>query len=96
VSSSSGDQPGAILSRLAHELKTPLTVITGFAELLAARDDERTRREAATRIMQAAERLSSVIDDLLAGVAAEKDDLGRRLLAALEAERQARDHRDSQ
>jgi len=91
VSSSSGHQRGPSLSSLAHELKTPLTVITGFAELLGARDDERTRREAATRIMHAAEQLSSVIDDLLAGVAADKGDLGRRLLAAVEAERQARD-----
>lgn len=96
MSPSSGEQPGAILSRLAHELKTPLTVISGFAELLAARDDERTRREAAPRIMQAAEQLSRVIDDLLAGVAADKHDLGRRLLAALDAERQARDDRASQ
>ena len=95
MSSSSADRPSAILSRLAHELKTPLTVITGFAELLAARDDERTRREAAPRIMEAAEQLSSVIDDLLAGVAADKEDLGRRLLAALEAERRARDERAS-
>ena len=45
--------------------------------------------------MEAAEQLSSVIDDLLAGVAADKEDLGRRLLAALEAERRARDERAS-
>ena len=92
---SPSDRPGAILSSLAHELKTPLTVITGFAELLAARDDERTRKEAATRIKQASEQLSSVIDDLLAGVAADKGDLGRRLLSAVEAQRRDRDHRAS-
>jgi signal transduction histidine kinase len=79
--------PGAALSALAHELKTPLAVITGFGELLSARDDDRTREEAAARIMQASDRLSEIIDDLLAGVAADKGDLGARLLAALESQR---------
>lgn len=60
---------------------------------MAARDDERTRKEAAARIVQASEQLSSVIDDLLAGVAADKGDLGRRLLDAVEAQRTERDHR---
>jgi len=87
--------PGANLSTLAHELKTPLTVITGFAELLAARDDERTRKEAASRIMQASEQLAGVIDDLLAGVAADKGDLGHRLLDAVEAQRREREDRAS-
>ena len=80
----------AQLSSLAHELKTPLAVIVGFAELLAARDDERTRREAATRIMAASERLGNALDDLLAGVAADKGDLGPRLLDAIAAGRHAR------
>jgi signal transduction histidine kinase len=90
---SSSERPSPILSSLAHELKTPLTVIKGFAELLVARDDERTRKEAAARIMQASQQLSIVIDDLLAGVAADKGDLGRRLLDAVEARRQERDDR---
>ncbi len=41
----------------------------GFAELLQARDDERTRVEATARIVEAAERLSVAIDRLLAAVA---------------------------
>lgn len=75
-----GQEP---LSSLAHELKTPLAVITGFAELLSARDDGRIRVEAATRIMEASDRLLKVIDDLLAGVAADHGDLSSRLLEAL-------------
>jgi signal transduction histidine kinase len=78
------------LSSLAHEFKTPLAVIVGFAELLGARDDERTRLEAATRIMEASERLGNALDDLLAGVAADKGDLGPRLLDAIAAGRHAR------
>ena len=57
----SGDE----LSRLAHELKNPLSVIAGYAELLLVRDDERTRREAPARIREAAELMSRRIDALL-------------------------------
>jgi len=78
------------LSSFAHEVKTPLAIIAGFAELLAARDDERTRREAAARITEATERLRNTFDDLLAGVAADKSDLGRRLVDALVAGRRVR------
>jgi signal transduction histidine kinase len=83
-------QRDAQLSTLAHELKTPLAVIVGFAELLANREDERTRIEAAKQITDACERLSSVLDDLFAGVAADKGDLGERMLDALSEARRAR------
>lgn len=54
-----------LISELAHELKTPLAAITGFAELLRHRDDDHTRREAPRLIGEAAERLSKVVDDLV-------------------------------
>jgi signal transduction histidine kinase len=57
------------LSAIAHDLQTPLSVIIGYAELLRMRDDEQTRREAPVRIQEAAERLSTLIEDLLAGAA---------------------------
>lgn len=60
------------LSALAHALRTPLAVIIGYAELLQARDDERTRREAAHRITEAAERLSTEIEQLLDVLAGER------------------------
>ena len=47
----------------------------GFAELLQARDDERTRVEASARIMEAAERLSVAIDRLLGSIAEAEGDL---------------------
>ena len=83
-------ESNAQLSALAHELKTPLAVIVGFAELLSARDDERTRVEAAKRIMEASERLRDALDDLLAGVAADTGDLGTRLVDALATGRRER------
>ena len=86
----SSDERHEVLSTLAHELRTPLAVIAGFAELLQARDDERTREEAALRISEATGQLRSVVDDLLAGVAADKGDLGQRLIAGIESARRAR------
>lgn len=80
----------AQLSALAHELKTPLAVIAGFSELLAARRDEEMRLQAATRITEACERLSGVLDDLFAGVSADKSDLAGRLLEAVAEGRRAR------
>jgi signal transduction histidine kinase len=54
--------------RLRHDLRTPLTIITGFAEVLAAErpisDD--ARREYAARIQAAAEELRVMLDEFLA------------------------------
>jgi signal transduction histidine kinase len=57
------------LEDLRHELRTPLAAIAGYAELLAARDDDATRLEAARMITQAAERLRLEIDRLIAELA---------------------------
>jgi signal transduction histidine kinase len=63
------------LSALSHELRTPLAAITGFAELLQARDDEGIRAEAPARILAAAEQLSAAIDRLLTAIAAAGEEL---------------------
>lgn len=61
----SHDDREALRSALAHDLKTPLSVIVGYAELLLARDDEVTRGEAPQRILEAAERLRLELDALV-------------------------------
>ena len=52
--------------RVRHDLRTPLTIVTGFAEVLAsdrAIADE-NRREYAARIQAAAEELRQMLDAL--------------------------------
>ncbi len=53
------------IAGLEHELRTPLAVIAGYAELLAARDDEETRKAAADQILAASRRLEASLDALL-------------------------------
>lgn len=53
------------LAELAHNLKTPIAVIAGHAELLAIRDDDETRTMAASQILAAARRLTEEVDALL-------------------------------
>jgi signal transduction histidine kinase len=53
--------------RLRHDMSTPLTIVSGFSEVLAAdkpiSDD--ARRDYAARIHAAAEELREMIDQLL-------------------------------
>lgn len=56
----------AFLSRVSHEMRTPLTAVRAFAELLGEGnvDKERARRFVAV-IIQEAERLTRLLDDIL-------------------------------
>jgi signal transduction histidine kinase len=56
------------MARVSHELRTPLTIISGFATTLMAHDarlEPPQRREMLERIDGAAERLETLIDELL-------------------------------
>jgi signal transduction histidine kinase len=57
--------PEEVLSALAHDLRTPISVIVGYAELIERRSEEAKTREAAANILEAAERLRSAVDRLL-------------------------------
>jgi signal transduction histidine kinase len=56
---------GEILAAVAHDLRTPISVIVGYAELIERRTEEPKTREAAGNILEAAERLRSAVDRLL-------------------------------
>ena len=53
--------------RLRHDLRTPLTIVSGFAEVLAADRViyEADRREYASRIHAAALEIGELVDQLL-------------------------------
>jgi signal transduction histidine kinase len=55
------------LRRLRHDVRTPLTIVTGFSEVLAADKpiSDEARRDYAARIHAAAEELRTMIDALL-------------------------------
>ena len=54
--------------RLRHDLRTPLTIVSGFAEVLAADRviSDADRREYASRIHAAALEIGELVDALLA------------------------------
>jgi CheY-like chemotaxis protein len=54
------------LERLAHDLKNPISVIAGYAELMRIRDDAELRRDALEMILAATGELSRVIQAVLA------------------------------
>jgi K+-sensing histidine kinase KdpD len=54
------------LVSLVHDLRTPLTIVQGFADLLARRGAELTeeqRDEYVSRIVAAASEMKSILDD---------------------------------
>ena len=53
--------------RIRHDLRTPLTIVAGFSEVLAADRPitDEARRDYAARIHAAAEELRAMIDELL-------------------------------
>jgi CheY-like chemotaxis protein len=65
MTSDSRESPvGPLPPPLVHELKTALSMIMGFAELLETREDPDTRTEAARGIVLAAARLQTTLDGL--------------------------------
>jgi two-component system phosphate regulon sensor histidine kinase PhoR len=59
----SSDEISAV-RRLRHDLRTPLTIVSGFAEILAADRavSDEDRRDYAQRIVTAAEEIRALID----------------------------------
>jgi signal transduction histidine kinase len=53
--------------RLRHDLRTPLTIVAGFAEVLAADRpiSDQDRRDFASRIQDAAAEIRELIDSVL-------------------------------
>lgn len=56
----------AFLNTMSHELRTPMNAIIGFAELLRSHSEDASTQAYVTPILQAGQRLSGLIDDILA------------------------------
>jgi signal transduction histidine kinase len=63
-SADAADTPVSAARRLRHDLRTPLTIVSGFAEILAADRpvSDEDRRDYAQRIVAAAEEIRELID----------------------------------
>jgi signal transduction histidine kinase len=60
------DDPHDRLARLVHDLRTPLTIVQGFAELLergGAQLDEQRRTEYLVRIATASREMKLILDE---------------------------------
>jgi two-component system OmpR family sensor kinase len=60
--------------RASHELRTPITIARGYAEILAEEEEDPLRRQEAHRLLDELDRLSSLAQRLLMLAAAEDPD----------------------
>ncbi len=63
------DGESITVRQLRHDVRTPLTIVTGFAEILAGDRpvSDEDRRDYAQRIHAAADELRALVDELLDG-----------------------------
>jgi signal transduction histidine kinase len=54
-----------VLSRMSHELRSPLGAITGFGKLLESGELDEHERRYAAMILKASQRLLSMVDEVL-------------------------------
>ncbi|HKA87390.1 MAG TPA: GAF domain-containing sensor histidine kinase [Haliangiales bacterium] len=81
---------GQMLSGVLHDLKTPMTIVSGYAQLMAQIDDSVQRAEYVEHILRQFEHMSSMTKEVLAFARGETNVLVRKVfmhkfLAELEA-----------
>lgn len=81
-------QAGSLLGGIVHEIKNPLAVIQGYAQLLRERVRDDDDREDLERLLEEARRLGALVEDMLGFVrrgpdGAETVDLNRVVESAL-------------
>lgn len=70
---------GRLLSQVIHDFKSPMTVISGYVQLMEASDDEQERRKYAEETVRQFEAVASMQREVLAFARGETDVLLRRV-----------------
>ena len=70
---------GQMLSGVVHDLRTPMTVISGYAQMMAVESDAAERRRAADVIEKQFEQVQAMIGETLAFARGERDVLLRKV-----------------
>jgi signal transduction histidine kinase len=56
---------GQMMSGVLHDLKTPMTIVSGYAQLMAQNDDERSRKQYAELILKQFDLMSAMTREVL-------------------------------
>lgn len=70
---------GRMLAGIVHDFRTPMTVISGYVQLMAATNDSDERRQCAEHVLQGTEQMSAMIKQLLAFARGDSDVLLRKV-----------------
>jgi signal transduction histidine kinase/putative methionine-R-sulfoxide reductase with GAF domain len=70
---------GQLLSGVLHDLKTPMTIISGYAQLMAGMDDAEQRREYADQVERQFEVMAAMAKEVLAFARGESNLLVRKV-----------------
>ena len=70
---------GQMISGVMHDLRTPLTVISGYAEMMGQEDDEKARGEMTKAILSQVDHVSSMQRETLAFARGERSILVRKV-----------------
>lgn len=57
---------GHMLAGIVHDFKTPMTVISGYVQLMAAEEDAAEREAQATAVLKSTDQMTSMITELMA------------------------------
>ncbi|MCC6749489.1 MAG: GAF domain-containing sensor histidine kinase [Deltaproteobacteria bacterium] len=70
---------GQLLSGVLHDLKTPMTIISGYAQLMATSDEEKVREEYAEQVLRQFDVMSAMTREVLAFARGESNLLIRKV-----------------
>ena len=70
---------GQMISSVVHDLRTPMTIISGYAQLMAAEDDKLEREKASEVILKQFDTINGMIKETLAFARGERELLLRKV-----------------